>query len=220
MTNINWFQPCLKSDWLRLVNSPVRDIGQLKVTGSTPMACTSFGQIFRGCKTLTQRRLRTGARQISGLTLIPLHNLGFCYQSIQDVMSWFNIVNQFVWVLHWKIKLFRKICSITYRTKKPTYNRYYGARNNILIAPWMRLLRFNHGDVGLTGLFLIFACLSKEIPNLCVRRYFSAYSKTWIRLNPLLISRIKFEYHLRPIKKNGKQIFVLKTVIEHEFTIC
>ena len=78
LTNINCFQPCFKSDWSRLVNRSVRDIGHFKVTGSRPAPGKSFWLIFRGLITLAQHRLGTGDCQISGLKLIPLPNLSLC----------------------------------------------------------------------------------------------------------------------------------------------
>ena len=54
LTKINWFQPCLKINWSRLVNRPVRDISHSKVTGSRPAPGKRFEQLFQGLKTLAQ----------------------------------------------------------------------------------------------------------------------------------------------------------------------
>ena len=77
-TKINWFQPCLKSDWSRLDNRPLGDIRYLKVTGSRPAWGKSLAKMFWGLKTHDQRLLRTGGGQIYGLELVPLHHLGLC----------------------------------------------------------------------------------------------------------------------------------------------
>ena len=77
LTNINRFQSCFKSDWFSWVHKLVRDIGHLKVTGSELKPDKGFGKIFRVLKTLAQRRVRTGDRQIPGLTTILLHHSGF-----------------------------------------------------------------------------------------------------------------------------------------------
>ena len=52
LTNTNDFQPCFKSNWLWLVNRPVRGISHLKVTGSKPAQVKVLGNYFEVSKHL------------------------------------------------------------------------------------------------------------------------------------------------------------------------
>ena len=65
-------------------------------TGLMSAPGKSFGQTFRGLKTLAQRRLRTDDLQISGLTPTPLHHLGICHWKKLAVLQQSNIVNHSV----------------------------------------------------------------------------------------------------------------------------
>ena len=55
--------------------------------------------------------------------------------------------------------------------KQPTDSWCYSARKSLLFAPWMSLMRLNHGDGGSTELILMFAHLFERSLNVCVNDF-------------------------------------------------
>ena len=122
LTNINWFQPCLKSDWSKLVNRPVRDICHLKFIGSRLVPGKSFGRIFRGLKTLPQRQLQTCDRVYClYLYTILAYALRQSNLLCHDLLLW---VTRMIYLFSWD-------------------NWYTGGSASVIVTPYINTLLMN-----------------------------------------------------------------------------
>ena len=176
----NWhFCFVLKATGPRWVNSPVRDIVTWESTVRGRRQAKVLWKIFEASiQAITQRRLRIGDRQTFSLELTLLLYSSFACENIKYKPLWHGVT---FWIILYEYCTGK--LNFSERFLQSLISLKQGARNNILFAQWMRLLQFNHGELGLTELFLTFACLLGGSHHLFVCKKLRAHSETWFRLN-------------------------------------